>query len=55
MVKNNYLEDGEKEAKKCKHYESNCYCQEGRTCYVFGKKIREAKNCEAFEKNDVKW
>ena len=49
-----YLEYGEKEAKKCKHYGDNCYCEDERTCYVFGDKIYKAKDCENFEKEKTK-
>jgi len=48
-MKDTYLEEGEKEAKKCNNYEDNCYCNSGYTCYVFGDKINKSEECEGFE------
>jgi len=50
MKKDNYLEDGEIEARKCKNYDSNCYCIDGKTCYVFGDKIRKVDECNNYKK-----
>jgi len=49
VKKDTYLEDGEEEAQKCENYDSLCRCIDGMICYVFGKKIHKAKNCNQFK------